>query len=174
MEDVELMLYGPEVYERVNWEDRPRFDAEWSEILRRAGLGLELAPIVEMLCRWWIATGGDVEHAAAVRAEFAERSRARRWGGNNLSGDVVCECTGPAIYEALPRELAAAYADRMTQAAAEAIVTHDWRPLWVITLDSYIETQATDADRAVLAEQLAEITAALEAGTLVGSTRDDA
>lgn len=176
MDDVDectdLMLYGPEVYERLAWDDRPQFDAEWEQILTQVGRDLDLAPIVPMLCRWWVATGGDAERAGLNRVEFADRSRARKISGNNLSGPCVCACRGPEIYDALPRDLAVPFARDMEQAAAEAIVCHDWSALWALTLGAYIETQATDEDRAELAAGLAEITAALEAGTLVGVARD--
>lgn len=173
MDDDELMFYGPEVYERLSPEDRPLFDAEWERVLTRVGDDLDLAPVVSMLSLWWEAAGGDPEHAAAVRDEFAAWSRARRIGGKGVSGDVVCACVGPEIFDALSGDLAAYFARRMKRAAAEAAGTHDWSPLWAITVEAYLETQATDEDRAALAATLAEVEAGLAAGTLIGAAPED-
>lgn len=174
MDDDELMFYGPEVYERLSPEDRPLFDAEWERVLTRVGDDLDLAPVVSMLSLWWEAAGGDPEHAAAVRDEFAAWSRARRIGGKGVSGDVVCACVGPAIHDALPEDLAGFFTRRMARAAEEVVATRDWSPLWSITVDAYLETQVSDVDRAAVAVELAEIEAELVAGTPVGAGSEDA
>ncbi|GLZ78067.1 hypothetical protein Afil01_28740 [Actinorhabdospora filicis] len=158
------MLYGPETFERLEWEQRPVFDGEWQAALDVAARDLDLSPLVLLVCRWWCATGGDAARAGRTRTEFARWSQRRKLQGNAVSGPAVCECSGPAIYDVLTVDERAALLASWESAIGEAGVRRDWGGLWGVIRAAYVQTQTTDADRAVLATEMARVEEAARTG----------
>lgn len=156
------VLTGAETYERLSFEDRRAFDGEWELALTAAERDFDLEPVVLLVCRWWLASGGEPGRAAYTRESWIE-DRQSTWTGRG-SIPPRCERTAPALVDVLDTDARVGFANEWVRACREAIVLRDVNAVSTVFSIAYEKAHYTNVDLARIHAETEKIRWAVESG----------
>lgn len=163
-------LTGAETYARLTPWQRDQFDAEWRELLYIAERDFDVEPLVRMVCRWWLTSGGDTETARATLLDFQERSSRRSVTAVGVSGGSTVPLRGPDVFSALGEPERVRMEEAWQAAILDAGESRDFGRLAGVVLTWWVELRTTEEDRAMLAGEVRCVEAAVAAGDFSGLT----